>query len=188
MLGCCLRCGRRGADRERARRNEETDARHRERLGLTQYRRATRRRASYRDRRRVGSWHLPRSRPLSNFRPCVARRPRTPAEKDERDKGPAKRTATTDAHGSTRPGRDARRRVGTTATTTTTPYDRSTEVPRPLSFPVCPSVSLRSAHVAQLIAAIYASERRAAAPVRTERSAVRIAPRTFTILVNTRVT
>jgi len=47
---------------------------------------------------------------------------------------------------------------------------------------------LRARSVAQLIAAIYATERRAAAPVRTERNAVRIAPWTFTILVNTRVT
>lgn len=105
-FGVSLRCGRRGAGREGARRNEETDERHRERAGLTQRHRATRRRPSYR-RRRVGSWHLPRSRPLSNFRPRarVARRPRTPAERDGRDTGPAKRTATTDAHGSTRPGR-----------------------------------------------------------------------------------
>lgn len=73
---------------------------------------------------------------------------------------------------------------------TTTPYDRGTpkHCVRSLSLSLSLSAPIRSAHVAQLIAAIYASERPAAAPVRTERSAVRIAPRTFTILVNTWVT
>lgn len=53
-----------------------TDERHRGQLGLAQQHRATRRQSSYRDRLCVGSWHLPRPRPLSNFRPwaCVARR------------------------------------------------------------------------------------------------------------------
>lgn len=95
-------------------------------------------------------------------------------------------------------GDDRHARIDSSGTRRATPYrdDRNAETLRALSISfslsvvsILLSLSLRFApNVAQLIAAIYASERRAAAPVRTERSAVRIALRTFTILVNTRVT